>query len=92
MSSEGVGMGKVTIRADYDADARVWCVADSDLPGVHAEGTTLDELRNRLPAVVRDLVEANEESDSLIEIVARRRCSSPPSALVGLWPSGLMDQ
>ena len=63
----------VVVRAKYDDDARVWYVEHSDLFGVHAEGDTLDELRDKLPNIVRDLVEANDgglTGDILIEIVA----------------------
>lgn len=66
-------MRVVVIRADYDADAKVWFVKHSDLFGVHVEGTTLDELRDKLPAVVRDLIEADGAAvtqDVLIEIIA----------------------
>jgi predicted RNase H-like HicB family nuclease len=63
----------VVVRASYDYDSKVWYVASSDLFGVHAEGATLDELRDKLPNVVRDMVEANEggvTGDILIEIIA----------------------
>jgi hypothetical protein len=64
----------VVIRAKYDDDAKVWYVDHSDLSGVHAEGTTFDELCGKLSDVVRDVVEANSgkpiTSDILIEIVA----------------------
>jgi hypothetical protein len=69
----------VVVRAGYDDDAKVWYVAHSDLSGVHAEGVTLDELRDKLPNVVRDLVEANDgasAADILIEIVAHASARS----------------
>ena len=37
----------------------VWFVEDSDLHGLNAEGTTLEELVDKLPDVVADLLEAN---------------------------------
>lgn len=51
----------VVVRAGYDDDARVWYVQNSDIPGVHAEGSTLDELRDKLPTIIRDLIEASGE-------------------------------
>jgi predicted RNase H-like HicB family nuclease len=63
----------IVVRAGYDDDAKVWHVEHSDLQGVHVEGDTLDELRDKLPNVVRDLIEENGESltdDITIEIVA----------------------
>ena len=50
----------VKLTVDYDAIGSVWFVKTSDLSGVHAEGETLDDLCNKLPAVVSDLVEAND--------------------------------
>lgn len=59
----------VVVRAGYDDDAKVWYVAHSDLSGVHAEGDTLDELRDKLPNVVRDMVEANDGSLTLAPLL-----------------------
>lgn len=47
----------VTVR--HDAAAGVWYVHESDLPGLHAEGPTLDALVAAIEAVVPDLIEAN---------------------------------
>jgi len=44
----------------HDSKAKCWFVKTSDLLGVHAEGDTLDELCNKLPAVVSDLIESNQ--------------------------------
>ena len=52
----------VRLTVDYDDEAKVWFVKTSDLLGVHAEGETLIELCNKLPAIVSDLVEVNQES------------------------------
>jgi len=63
----------VVVRAKYDDNAKVWYVEHSDLFGVHAEGTTFDDLCGKLPNVVRERVEANSGSltgDILIEIIA----------------------
>jgi predicted RNase H-like HicB family nuclease len=49
----------VKLTVDYDSEAKCWFVKTSDLIGVHAEGETLDELCNKLPAVVSDLIEAD---------------------------------
>ena len=50
----------VRLTVDYDDEAKVWFVKTSDLLGVHAEGETLDELCSKLPNVVSDLIEANQ--------------------------------
>ena len=38
----------ITIKAARDAEARVWYIADSDLPGLNLEGESLDELYDKL--------------------------------------------
>jgi predicted RNase H-like HicB family nuclease len=49
----------IVIQAKYDFDAKVWWVEHSSLLGVHAEGETLKDLCDKLPAIVSDLIEAN---------------------------------
>ena len=49
----------IVVKAAYDNEARVWFVEDSDLHGLNAEGTSLEELVEKLPDVVADLLEAN---------------------------------
>ena len=51
----------VKIIVDYDSEAKVWFVKTSDLLGVHAEGETLEQLCSKLPAVVNDLIENNQD-------------------------------
>ena len=47
----------VIVKAAYDPEAEVWYVEDSDLHGVNAWASTLEELRAKLPAVIRDLLD-----------------------------------
>jgi hypothetical protein len=47
----------VVIVAERDSEAEVWYVAASNLPGLNAEGRTLRELAEKLPALVLDLAE-----------------------------------
>jgi hypothetical protein len=49
----------IVVKAAYDPEARVWFVEDSDLYGLNAEATTLEDLVEKLPDVVADLLEAN---------------------------------
>ena len=51
----------IIVKAAYDAEADVWYVEDSDLPGVNAWAPSVQELRDKLPAVILDLLE--EEGD-----------------------------
>jgi hypothetical protein len=48
------------IRAVWDDEAGVWFIADSDLPGLAAEGETLDELHEKLKVLVPELVTLNK--------------------------------
>lgn len=46
----------------FDAEARVWYVAESNLCGLRTEASTLDELVARLKVIVPDLLEAIAEA------------------------------
>ena len=51
-------MNLIVVRAAYDPDAKVWSVEDSaPLNGLNIEAATIDELRDKLPAAVIDLLE-----------------------------------
>lgn len=67
----------IIVKAAYDAEAGVWYVEDSDLPGMNAWAPTVQELSEKLPAVVLDLLEQDGENDDLddvpIEIIAHMR-------------------
>ena len=67
----------IVVCATYDPEAKVWWTEESDLHGLHAEGATLEELRDKLPGMIGDLIEANEPQwlgcDIGIEIMARGR-------------------
>jgi predicted RNase H-like HicB family nuclease len=70
----------IVVKAVYDPEAGVWYVEDSDLPGVNAWGRTVQELRDKLPAVVLDLLEVagdgdgdNGDLDVPIEVIAHTR-------------------
>lgn len=48
-----------TVRAEWDAEARVWYVAESDVPGLAAEADTFEELARDLMVLVPELLELN---------------------------------
>jgi Domain of unknown function (DUF1902) len=69
----------VHVKAAYDAEAAVWYVEDSDLDGVNAWASTVEELLGKLPAVVLDLLEAEGyagDGEIPIELVARASTST----------------
>ena len=47
------------IQAHYDSDARVWWAESEDVPGLVSEAPTLDALKERVAAVVPELLAAN---------------------------------
>ncbi len=52
-------MKPLFIRAEWDDEARVWVVVDSDVPGLATEADTLEALIDKLKAMVPELLEAN---------------------------------
>jgi hypothetical protein len=68
----------IVVKAAYDPEARVWFVEDSDLHGLNSEASSLEELVERLPVIVADLLEANGFDASIaqefpIELIAHAR-------------------
>ena len=47
----------INVKASHDAEAGVWYVEESDLFGLNAEADTLEELVDKLPAVISDLLD-----------------------------------
>jgi hypothetical protein len=64
----------VIVRAAWDDEAKVWFVEDSDVFGVNAEAPTLEQLRDKLPTVIADVLADNEparlQEDLAVEIIA----------------------
>ena len=50
----------INVKASHDAKAGVWYVEESDLFGLNAEADTLEELVDKLPAVISDLLEPHD--------------------------------
>jgi predicted RNase H-like HicB family nuclease len=53
-------MVMLRLTVDFDNETGVWFAKTSDLFGVHAEGNTFDELCRKLPAIVNDMLKAND--------------------------------
>ncbi len=58
----------ILVRADWDDDAKVWVATSSDIDGLAAEAATLEELRDKVLAMVGELAELNGLSSDLPEI------------------------
>ncbi|MBB5754308.1 DUF1902 domain-containing protein [Prosthecomicrobium pneumaticum] len=53
----------ILVKAAHDAEAGVWYVESSDLPGLNAEAETLEGLAAKLPGIVMDLIETSGETE-----------------------------
>lgn len=60
--------GVIVVKALRDTQAGVWFVESSDVEGLNLEGATLEELANKLPAALLDLLEANGNLDDGIDV------------------------
>jgi len=71
-------VGKIiVVKAAFDPEARVWFVEESDLPGLNLEADRLEDLVEKLPGAVRDLLETgasggeyDKSQDIPIELIA----------------------
>lgn len=47
----------IVVKAARDDEAQVWYIEASDVPGLNLEAETLDDLIEKLPGAVLDLIE-----------------------------------
>jgi len=62
-----------TIQAQWDPEADVWLATSDQVPGLAIEAKTMEELVERLRAVVPELLELNQSIRAGEEIVFRLR-------------------
>jgi hypothetical protein len=71
----------VAVRVAYDSEAQVWYVEESSLFGLNAEAPTLEELREKLPTVILDLLQETDKASAghsvPIEIIAPAQVHVP---------------
>jgi hypothetical protein len=61
----------IVVRATWDKEAHVWTAESSDLPGLVTEAASLDELDQKLPSLIRDLLEDEGGSFEVpVEVIA----------------------
>ena len=64
-------MGRsITVRAAWDAEAGVWFVEHSELPGLHIEADTPIALHEKLPGAIEDLLEGSGTREITFEFIA----------------------
>jgi predicted RNase H-like HicB family nuclease len=58
-----------TVKAEWDAEAEVWFVSESNVPGLVTGAATLPELLTKLQAMIPELIELNHHmlGDDAIE-------------------------
>ena len=54
------GMKQYFVRADWDDEAKCWYVSDTNVPGLCAEGDTLESFQKEVFELVPTLIELNE--------------------------------
>jgi predicted RNase H-like HicB family nuclease len=65
-----------TVQAVWDAEANVWVAESDDIPGLVTEGTSQEELLEKLTSLVPELLELNNcrtDRTKPIEIVVQYR-------------------
>jgi predicted RNase H-like HicB family nuclease len=50
---------KFYVMAEWDDEAKVWFVADTDVPGLSTEAPTVDAILHKLKALIPELLELN---------------------------------
>jgi predicted RNase H-like HicB family nuclease len=70
-------MRTITVKAEWDDEAHVWYVKESDLPGLHIEADTPDELYSKLPGAIEDLLEGSGEREVLFDLTTHGRVTIP---------------
>jgi predicted RNase H-like HicB family nuclease len=67
-------MSLYVVKASFDADADVWFVEHSDVPGLATEAATFEELCRKIEIMAAELLEANGletgSAEVAIEIIA----------------------
>jgi len=60
------------VRAEWDPDASVWVVVESDVPGLCTEASTQEELVAKLRVMIPELLELNDGDSFGPELAGRR--------------------
>ena len=57
-----------TVRAEWDDDAKVWFVAESDIPGLATEAPTTTQLSQHITELAPQLIELNEQDGTDVPV------------------------
>jgi predicted RNase H-like HicB family nuclease len=54
-----MGAKQITVKAEWDPEAKVWVATSDDVPGLVTEAETVEALTEKLSVIVPELLEAN---------------------------------
>ena len=54
-------MKTYTVKAEWDPEAKVWVATSENVPGLITEAETVEALSQKLPIMIRELLELNGE-------------------------------
>jgi predicted RNase H-like HicB family nuclease len=60
---------RLRVTAGWDPEAGVWYIAASNLPGLHLEGATPQELYDQLPGAIEDLLEGSGQREVSFDFI-----------------------
>lgn len=49
-----------SVKCDWDADARVWYVSETDIPGLATEAATVEAMTRKLRSLIPEMLALNE--------------------------------
>ena len=61
-------MAMIVVKAAFDADAAVWFIESSDVEGLNLEAPTIEQLRDKLPGAILDLLELSDAGGQVIDL------------------------
>ena len=54
-----MGPKQITVKAEWDPEAKVWVASSDDVPGLITEAETVEALAEKLSVMIPELLEAN---------------------------------
>ncbi len=61
-------MSLIVVKATWDPEASVWVAESEDVPGLITEADTLEALQRKLPGIIQDLLEPDDDSSEEVEV------------------------
>jgi predicted RNase H-like HicB family nuclease len=58
----------IVVRATWDDEAKVWVVESPDLPGLVTEAENFNALDAKLPGLIQDLLEDDDQDGNTAEV------------------------